>query len=367
MLSTKYVYVDTNQWRAISFDWKNELAQTVRNATQTHRMTLLMTEILDREMTALIDRDITAYVEVLKKAETRRAFSWGDVESAMPNINFGDLKNRLRDQLQQQKARYFSQCKPKWLHPTGATLGAVLKTYFESKLPFEDKTSKKSEFPDAIALQMLMDWCEENGSSAYVVSADQGVKDACLETDCLLPLDTLSDLIREMNLGTEDDNALKRVLTEHNAELAEEIADRLMEVEPYLADEHEDHAEILNAEVEILKVDLLLRPTPDSYRAIVKASARIEVAAFGDDYRYYVVDPSGDRAYSQKREIHYTADVGVDFMVSLYMEDEGIRFEWVQPVGALYIELAANWADGEPFGPVRAYPAGPPGHGDIPF
>jgi len=366
MLTTKFIYVDTNQWRAISFDWSNQLAQAIVEGTRSHRMTLLMTEILDREISALIDRDVEEYVQSLTKAEAKRAFSWGQVHSALYGIDLGDMKRRLHDQLQQQKARYFSQCSPLWLHHTGETLGAVLKTYFGSRLPFENKAGKKSEFPDAIALQMLMEWSRDNGASIYVVSQDQGVRNACLETKCLLPLDTLSDLIREMNVGTEDDFAVKRILNEHRSGLAEAISERLIDMPSYLADEHEDSASIQRAEVEVLDADLLLRPAPDNYRAIVRTSARIYVAAYGDDYRYWVAEPGGQRSYSQKREILFAADLDVNFMVDLRIASEQINFEWVEPIGAQSIEVAANWAEGEPLGPIRAYLADPPSQ-HIPF
>jgi hypothetical protein len=365
VLSTKYVYVDTQQWRQIAFNWNSELAQAIVDGVKAHRVTLLMTDIVDREITAQLERGVIAYVNALKKTEDGRPFSWGAVMSPLQNTNWPALKTRLLAQLNQQKGHYFRECNAHWVNHTQATLSAVLIKYFATQLPFEDKASKKSEFPDAIALESLKEWCNANRCTTYVVSQDQGVKNACLETDTLKPVDTLADLIREMNAGSEDDLEVKRILTEHNSELAEEIADRLLDMFPFMADEAEDTASVDAAEVHVIDNDLLSRPAANQYQAVVRSSARITVSAQGDDERHMMFNrATGELESSQTRTKNYVANLDADFIVNFRLVDGKIHFHSVEPVGSEFIELSATWAGAEPYGPVKAYLADP---GGIPF
>jgi hypothetical protein len=53
-------------------------------------------------------------------------------------------------------------------------VGRLLDTYFGVLPPFEEKSDKKHEFPDAIALLSLEKWAEQNRVQMLVVSEDKG-------------------------------------------------------------------------------------------------------------------------------------------------------------------------------------------------
>lgn len=64
--------------------------------------------------------------------------------------------------------------------------GDLFSAYFEVKPPFENKESKKFEFPDAMALQGLETFAKRTGKLMLVVSADGGWLDFCKQSDWLV-------------------------------------------------------------------------------------------------------------------------------------------------------------------------------------
>ena len=65
-----------------------------------------------------------------------------------------------------------------------AVLPLVLAAYFEKQPPF-GHGKNKAEFPDALVLETLREWCAKNELNMAVVSLDQGVQAACAEDDDL--------------------------------------------------------------------------------------------------------------------------------------------------------------------------------------
>lgn len=64
--------------------------------------------------------------------------------------------------------------------------GDLFSAYFEIKPPFENKETKKFEFPDAMALQGLEAFGRNAGKLMLVVSADGGWLDFCKQSDWLV-------------------------------------------------------------------------------------------------------------------------------------------------------------------------------------
>lgn len=71
-------------------------------------------------------------------------------------------------------------------------VGKLLVAYFSSKPPFGVSTPKKNEFPDAIALQALESWAEEQDSLLLVVSKDGDWKKYSEESPQLVIVEDLA-------------------------------------------------------------------------------------------------------------------------------------------------------------------------------
>lgn len=76
-------------------------------------------------------------------------------------------------------------------------LDLLLRLYFNSRPPFGKKEDKKHEFPDAIALQSLEIFAEENKCTIVVISKDTDWKNYCEKSPRLLAIDYDKNLLRE--------------------------------------------------------------------------------------------------------------------------------------------------------------------------
>lgn len=93
--------------------------------------------------------------------------------------------------------------------------GDLFSAYFEVKPPFENKETKKFEFPDAMALQGLEAFAKHAGQLMLVVSADGGWLDFCKNSDWL---------VHERELGAAM-SLFQKVPSVVCAALAKQIAD----------------------------------------------------------------------------------------------------------------------------------------------
>ena len=73
------------------------------------------------------------------------------------------------------------------------SIGPVLDRYFNRQAPFDKEGSK--EFPDAIALLALENWCVSTHERIYVVSKDKAVLRAADESAHLIAIDSLDRLL----------------------------------------------------------------------------------------------------------------------------------------------------------------------------
>lgn len=93
--------------------------------------------------------------------------------------------------------------------------GDLFSAYFEIKPPFENKETKKFEFPDAMALQGLEAFAKHADKLMLAVSADGGWRDFCKQSDWL---------VHERELGAAM-SLFQKVPTVVCAALAKRVAD----------------------------------------------------------------------------------------------------------------------------------------------
>jgi hypothetical protein len=75
-----------------------------------------------------------------------------------------------------------------------APAGPVFARYFRRQAPFDGTNSK--EFPDAFVIATLEQWCKLTGSTMYVVTADAAMQRAAEESDVLIPIKSLLELLQ---------------------------------------------------------------------------------------------------------------------------------------------------------------------------
>lgn len=87
----------------------------------------------------------------------------------------------------------------------------LIKLYFATKAPFEEKKDKKSEFPDAIALISLENWAEKNGLNLIAVSADKGWKTFANNSARIKVIDNLTDAMAVFQPHNQVHNIIEHI------------------------------------------------------------------------------------------------------------------------------------------------------------
>jgi len=128
------------------------------------------------------------------------------------------------------------------IHSEQITSDQLLDRYFNTKPPFEDKSAKKNEFPDAIALLSMEKWGSFNGRKILAVSEDRGwvafgkvSKIIDVQTDLAAAL----DIINSFDMSKKITDVLHRVLEDivnneesrQRYELLFDIEDRTQEID----------------------------------------------------------------------------------------------------------------------------------------
>jgi PIN domain len=79
-----------------------------------------------------------------------------------------------RDAARQRLARFLEATGAETVRASLCSIEELVKLYFAASPPFEPSGSKKSEFPDAIALLSLQKWALDGGKRILAVSEDKG-------------------------------------------------------------------------------------------------------------------------------------------------------------------------------------------------
>lgn len=107
----------------------------------------------------------------------------------------------------------------------------VANSYFNQFPPFEKRESKKSEFPDAMALHALEAYASKNNTLMLVVSADQGWKNFCDLSDHLI---CTEDLVAAIGYFHRVPSVADKILADRMEKFDPDIASKISEYVNYI-------------------------------------------------------------------------------------------------------------------------------------
>lgn len=168
----EYVFIDTGIYEEGLFVESGSL-KMLYDAASEGRITILLPEITERETKCHINKRANEEKKKLEKIS-------GSILKAIPALKeklessivdaehaADELEKLFLDKLQKAKV-----CRVP-IQPT-LDVQSIVESYFNLKPPFSDK--KSSEFPDAIVLKSLEQWCEENKHECIILSTDGDMK-----------------------------------------------------------------------------------------------------------------------------------------------------------------------------------------------
>ena len=131
-----------------------------------------------------------------------------------PSQAYGDIEWTVRHDWQAKEHK-----------AANLSIGPVLDRYFTGKPPFDTKGSK--EFPDAIALLALENWCASTLERIYVVSKDRAVLRAADESEHLIGIGSLDRLLALVASAEGHDMADTVLAALEEPQLLNELRDSL--------------------------------------------------------------------------------------------------------------------------------------------
>ncbi|BAR62034.1 hypothetical protein ABIF50_005745 [Bradyrhizobium diazoefficiens] len=217
-LRTKYVFVDTQALRRARFDWKGRTLSKLVEFAKNGDLRLLVTDITTGEVKSQLK-------ELLAEAGSSLLKHSGIIEQIGGSEALCCLKN------QAAALSRLEACFDEFLKdaralnvPLITDIKSVLDDYFNRRPPFSAK--KKAEFPDAMSVASIRQWCQQKSSTAYIISDDPDLKGCCSEAGPLFHVETISEIISRATVSRELHDALEKALSSSDY-LSDELAGQI--------------------------------------------------------------------------------------------------------------------------------------------
>lgn len=160
-----FVFVDTSVFIAENY-WGKKL-QSLFDLASRGVIKLILPEIIQKEILFHLNKSIENEYANITRLRTGILKHCEDVKDKLDNLpNKSDIGIAVINNFERQFLTTTEIIKT----PTNFDLNTILNKYFEGEYPFSEK--KKAEFPDAIALQLLEDWCKSNECKCICLSRD---------------------------------------------------------------------------------------------------------------------------------------------------------------------------------------------------
>jgi hypothetical protein len=227
------VFFDTQVFEQLQFFFDSQHIRQITNLVKEGYIKVYLTTITKREIISHIEKKVSeAFGHLSKFRQTSSVLrNIEELEKLFnpPNIEEAQLK---------VKARFEELCK-EW----NVTIIDILKVcperlfddYFLLKPPFEGKTDKKAEFPDAFAVAALEQWCNKNNKRMLVVTGDKGWAARCVDGTGLEYEERLVGAIARFP-DAEMVIEFNKLLKERRSDLHEILEATFLELKYYLQD-----------------------------------------------------------------------------------------------------------------------------------
>lgn len=173
---------DTNIYDSTKYNFDHIFFKTFKNLKSDHypNLEVYVEPIIYNEVLVHLREkanEIYKKLEILNK-EISNLELFNGFKKELEN---NDLENEIYKELKEKFDDFIKFFSDKEIDTTFEyDITEILKDYFNGKLPFEDKKSKKSEFPDALIIQKLYNKFYKN-NELIIVSNDKGFTDTVRE------------------------------------------------------------------------------------------------------------------------------------------------------------------------------------------
>lgn len=210
MSAPKAIFIDTSIYEAIKFDFESPTMSALISEIKEQEITLLCPAPINDEIVRHIREHSVSAINSLKsigkeKAFLRRLKNWPLNEK---------FHNELKEELEQATNTSYQEFRQYFkvvdLGYEGVSVETIMQWYDQKSPPFSE--GKKSEFPDAFAVEILKLYAREKQSSIAVISKDADFKAVCDTSPELRYYTTLSEYIQSVLEEEAEDRKIEAIL-----------------------------------------------------------------------------------------------------------------------------------------------------------
>lgn len=271
-----------------------------------HSMSLKLTEVVLRE---IVGHRMVPVKEASEKylaaTQALGRLTALDFSPASNHFNQLDVLVSAAKRFDDEVRKYVSQCRGEVLQLADVKAGLLFNGYFATSPPFGLKAEKKSEFPDAAALQLVEERAKSLDTKAIVASKDGGWKAFAEQSEriyCVASLDDLASLFTATGVHAEAVKAkIAAAVSDENSSVRTQVSEALQahvsnatwDTEELFSASHRFEAEPYSAELTDYSIDAdslniwKVDDEPGAWVVELAASVQADVTV---DVRFFVWD-----------------------------------------------------------------------------
>ncbi len=244
--------------------------------------TLLITDVVRSEVHKHLTKKMLEARDSLSGARQAMEEHW-DVAVDVPDGFEAASTENVPNQAASRLDDFLSRCKALVLKAEGlVSVERLMSDYFAAKAPFENSGAKKSEFPDAVALNTLDAWSRQTGRYVLLVSGDRGWKsfaDASDRLCCVESLETAINVFQQRDASrAEMLQKLVSFFREERWSAMDELAGQVSELN-WGVEAPSWHSYEVNFDLSVSQIKFTEDDLAESLHAVDLADDKLTVAA----------------------------------------------------------------------------------------
>ncbi len=224
-LKATNVFLDTEVFIEANFSYKAPRLVSLAELASTSRIRVFLTKITVREIKAKI-KELVERAAAVRPHSILRNSSMPQIKALFEPLDTTEIEKELVGQFE----TFIKDADITVLPVEDKFLGPVIDNYFDRHPPF-GLGKNKAEFPDALALETLKEWCRLEGHGMALVTRDEGIKAACSDQG---PLHHFEDLPEYLDAVASEDEDLSDFIREMIQYHEKDVFEKAKDAFPYL-------------------------------------------------------------------------------------------------------------------------------------
>lgn len=317
-LLTSNVFIDSSIYIQRNFNFTDQLLGQIAKLSANNHIKLHISSIVIKEVNNKID-DRTKEAKSALESLRKKGMILRNIEQY--DVVFNNETNMLVNSVVKKQFDEFVKNSKALIIPLQTiSVDRLVEDYFEMLPPFSN--AKKAEFPDAINLLAIDNWCNSNSEQMYIISTDNDLKNYCNDNIHLHYLNSINSFLNLVTSSDEYRHNFVVNLTEKYFDNIEENISENFEWHGFSLENEDGSVENIN----VLGVDLedeinIIELEEDSATLQFEVRVAFEAEVSYTDYENSIYDKEeGKYIFEKEIEKEIETDVLVPVTVEVSFE-----------------------------------------------